>query len=46
MNRISDRYDANDRDVDPQTGLLRNKLGITSQDELERIEEQCLVFAY
>lgn len=46
MDTFSNKYDSEDKDIDPSTGLLRNKLGLKSQSELELAEERCLVDAY
>ncbi len=46
MIRHSSKYEDIEQSIDPKTGLLRNKLGIKNQEELERIEEQCLVAVY
>lgn len=35
---MSDRYDGGDRYLDPDTGILRNKLGITTQQDLDKAE--------
>lgn len=35
---MSDKYDGDDRYLDADTGILRNNLGITSQEELDRAE--------
>jgi cell filamentation protein, protein adenylyltransferase len=46
MNRAYDKYDSDDRAIDPKTGLLRNQLGIVDQDELNLAEGRALLAAY
>lgn len=42
---MSDKYDGGDRYLDSDTGVLRNKLGIAYQDELDRAEAMFVVIA-
>lgn len=39
------KYDSADRYVDPDTGILRNKLGIATQEELDRAEVAFVTYA-
>ncbi len=40
------KYESNDKLLDPKTGLLRNKKNILDVDELEEAETSCLMQAY
>lgn len=42
---MSDKYDGGDRYLDPDTGILRNKLGITTQQDLDKAETAFVALA-
>ncbi len=42
----SEKYKSKDPAVDEKHGILKNKLGIIGQEELNSVETQCLVEAY
>lgn len=42
---MSDKYDGDDRYLDPDTGILRNKLGLTTQQDLDRAESAFVAVA-
>ena len=42
---MSVKYDGDDRYLDPDTGILRNKLGLTTQQDLDRAESAFVALA-
>ena len=42
---MTGKYEGGDRYLDPDSGILRNKLGISAQDELERAETAYVALA-